>query len=188
MKNIPKYIPTFEEFVQNYGAFLNEKDGPFEYGCSMVFFEFPEIKSIHQEIEESDLSGSGLEEESHVTLLYGLHADEIEDNKVLDISASEPIESIKLHNVSAFENEEFDVLKFDVDSPILHKLNSKLAELPHTNNFPKYHPHCTIAYLKPGTAKKYIDAFEGRSYEVFPTKIIYSKPGGEKISKSLKSE
>ena len=183
-----KYIPTFEEFVQSYEKALLEKDGPFEYGCSMVYFEFPEIKSIHQEIDKSDLSGSGLEEDPHVTLLYGLHSDEIEDQKVLDISASEQIESITLHNVSVFENAEYDILKFDVDSPILHKLNSKLTELPHTTNFPKYHPHCTIAYLKPGSAKKYISSFEGRSYEVFPTKIIYSKPDGEKVIKGLKSE
>jgi hypothetical protein len=182
MKN---YIPTFEQYVND---FLTEKDGPFEYGCSMIHFDFPEIKSIHQEIEESDLSGSGLEEESHVTLLYGLHSDEIDDNKVLDISTSEPIESIKLHNVSAFENDDYDVLKFDVDSSVLFKINKKLTDLPHTNNFPDYHPHCTIAYLKPGTAKKYISSFEGRSYEVFPTKVIYSKPGGEKLTKSLKDK
>jgi hypothetical protein len=188
MSNFPKYIPTFEEFIQIYGNLVNEKDGNFEYGCSMVHFEFPEIKSIHQEIEKSDLSGSGLEDESYVTLLYGLHSDEIEDQKVLDISTSEAIESITLHNVSAFENAEYDVLKFDVDSLILHKINSKLIELPHINDFPKYHPHCTIAYLKPGTAKKYIDSFEGRSYEVFPTKIVYSKPGGEKLTKAIKSE
>jgi len=186
MSKLPKYIPTFEEFVQIYGELLSEKEGNFEYGCSMIFFEFPEIKSIHQEIEESDLSGSGLEDESHVTLLYGLHSDEIDDTKVLDLSCSETVESIVLHNVSAFENEDFDVLKFDVESPVLHKINSKLVELPHTNNFPKYHPHSTIAYLKPGTAKKYIKAFEGRSYEVFPTKVVYSKPGGEKLSKALK--
>jgi 2'-5' RNA ligase len=146
------------------------------------------MKSIHQEIENSDLSGSGLEEECHVTLLYGLHSDETDDQKILDISSSEPIEIIKLHNVSAFENAEYDVLKFDADSPVLHKLNSKLTELPHTTSFPKYHPHCTIAYLKPGTAKKYIDAFEGRSYEVFPTKIIYSKPDGEKVTKAIKAK
>lgn len=188
MRNTPKYIPTFEEFVKTYKDPILEKDGDFEYGCSMIFFEFPEIKSVHQEIEESDLSGSGLEKESHVTLLYGLHSDEIEDQKVLDISASEEIKSIKLHNVSAFENAEYDVLKFDVDSPILHRLNAKLVELPHTNDFPKYHPHCTIAYLKPGTAKKYIESFEGRSYEVHPTKVIYSKPGGEKMTKALKSD
>jgi hypothetical protein len=186
MKNLPKYIPTFEEFVKSYGKLMTEKEGPFEYGCSMVFFEFPEIKTIHQEISESDLSGSGLESESHVTLLYGLHSDEVDDNKVLNLSCELPIESMRLHNVSAFENDDFDVLKFDVDAPVLYKINSKLTKLPHTNEFPDYQPHSTIAYLKPGTAKKYIEVFEGRSYEVFPTKVIYSKPGGEKVSKSIK--
>lgn len=186
MQNPPKYIPTFDEFIKMYENLINEKEGSFEYGCSMVFFEFPEIKTIHQEIAESDLSGSGIEKESHVTLLYGLHADEIDDNKILDLSSELPIESMRLHNVSSFENEDFDVLKFDVDAPVLYKINSKLTKLPHTNNFPYYHPHSTIAYLKPGTAKKYIDIFEGRSYEVFPTKVIYSKPGGEKLFKSIK--
>jgi hypothetical protein len=186
MQNLPKYIPTFEEFVKSFGNLVNEKEGPFEYGCSMVFFEFPEIKTIHQEIAESDLSGSGLETESHVTLLYGIHSGEVDDNDVLDISSELPIESMIIHNISAFENDDFDVLKFDVDAPVLNKINAKLTKLPHTNDFPDYHPHSTIAYLKPGTAKKYIGIFEGRSYEVFPTKVIYSKPGGEKLSKAIK--
>jgi len=173
----------FEQFLQELGNSLNEAKGKFPYGCSMLFFDFPQMKIIHDEIEKDDIydeEGHGLEDEPHVTLLYGLHSDEIEDDKVLDIS-SKGIKSIGLGNVSLFENDKYDVLKFDVEAPFLHDINKELSKLPHTTDYPDYHPHCTIAYLKPGTGKKYTKLFKGRIYEVFPTKVVYSKPDGTKL-------
>jgi hypothetical protein len=60
-------------------------------------------------------------------------------------------------------------------------VNAELAKLPHTTNFPDYHPHATIGYLKPGTGKKYVELFKDKQYEVVPEKIVYSKPGGERL-------
>jgi 2'-5' RNA ligase len=180
MINESTYIPTFEQFLQESANPINEKK--YEYGCSMLYFDFPELFKIQDSIDPDHLSeddGNGLEKEPHVTLLYGLHSDEIEDNKVLDIS-SKGIKSIGLGNISLFENEKFDVLKFDVEAPFLYDINKELCKLPHTNNFPDYHPHCTIAYLKPGMGKKYTKLAEGRIYEVFPTKSVYSKTDGTK--------
>ena len=55
----------------------------------------------------------------------------------------------KIHDESLFENPKYDVLKFDVISPLLNKINKKLTkELPYTSDFPDYHAHCTIAYIK----------------------------------------
>jgi hypothetical protein len=37
-----------------------------------------------------------------------------------------------------------DVLKVDIDSPDLHRLNGKIAEaLPNTDTHPEYKPHAT---------------------------------------------
>jgi 2'-5' RNA ligase len=85
---------------------------------------------------------------------------------------------------SLFENEQYDVLKFDVQNSALYEINAKLCELPHTTNFPDYHPHATIGYLKPGAGKKYVEKFKNKEYEVTPNRIVYSKPNGGRIEES----
>jgi len=186
-----KPILSYDEFVSAFGlpnlmeskSEEKDKDKKYPYGCSMLYFDFPDMKILHDEIDPKDIydeDGFGLESEPHVTLLYGLHSDEIKDDDVLDIS-SKGIQSMGLGNVSLFENEKYDVLKFDVEAPFLYKINKELTKLPHTTDFPDYHPHCTIAYLKPGKGKNYVKTFENRIFEVFPTKAVYSKPDGSKL-------
>jgi len=168
------------------------KEQTHDYGCSMIYFDFPEMHKIHSMIDSSDIytededQSGGLETEPHTTLLYGLHSDEVDDKDVLDASTKFDVPSeMKLHNVSCFNNDKYDVLKFDVDSDHLHKINSELTKLPHTTDYPDYHPHTTIGYLKKGTGKKYTDRLKDTSYIVNPSKIVYSKPNGNKVEKVL---
>jgi 2'-5' RNA ligase len=166
----------------------------FSYGCAMLHFKFPDIKEFHGSIDEEDIyteegdRSYGLEKETHVTLLYGLHSDEIEDEKVKDICTEQEFGTLVLHNLSAFENEKFDVLKFDVKGKGLKPCNKKLTKLPHTTEHPVYHPHATVAYLKPGKAKKYIKEFKDTEYEVTPDTLVYSKPEGKKLRWPAKIE
>jgi 2'-5' RNA ligase len=45
----------------------------------------------------------------------------------------------------------------------------------YTTDYPDYHPHITIAYLKPGCGKKYAE--ELKEEKIFePTKYFYSFP------------
>jgi 2'-5' RNA ligase len=67
----------------------------------------------------------------------------------------------------------------------LHEINKELSELPHTTNFPDYHPHATVAYLKKGKAADYIKQLEDISFDVTPSKIVYSKPDGSKTEQPL---
>jgi hypothetical protein len=181
-------IKNFMQFIQ-----LSESNGSAQkrYGCAMLHFEFPELKSIHEMILPEDLfppdeaRSYGLEDESHTTLLYGLHSDEIGDETVMSICNPGQIGQVLLHNVSTFDNEKFDVLKFDADNDHLHSINSELCKLPHTTDFPNYHPHSTIAYLKKGTAQKYADRLRGISYLVNPTKVVYSKPDDTTVERSI---
>ena len=168
------------------------KNQTYDYGCSMIYFEFPEMQDIHSMIDQDDLytengdRSYGLENEPHTTLLYGLHSDEVEDDVVLDASTRSGIpQEIKLHNASCFNNDKYDVLKLDVDSDHLHKINAELTKLPHTTDYPDYHPHTTIGYLKKGKGEKYTAKLKDASYLVNPSKIVYSKPNGDKIEKSL---
>lgn len=173
-------MKTYTEFINEN---LNEGE-KYDYGCSMVFFEAPEILEIQKQIDPNDLQGKGFESEHHVTLLYGIHSDEVDDSQVMELSRPALDTPIVLRNISLFENEEFDVLKFEADGPILFEINRKLVALPHTNNFPEYKPHATIAYLKPGTGKKYAKQFTGINITVTPNKIVYSKPDGSRVEET----
>jgi len=182
-KTVPNCVPVKES---------NDKQ-TYDYGCSMIYFDFPKMNEIHSMIEKEDIyteeeDGSyGLEDEPHATLLYGLHSDEIDDDDVLSTSIKSGIpDELKLHNASCFNNDKYDVLKFDVDDDHLHKINAELTKLPHTTDYPDYHPHSTIAYLKKGKGEKYTQKLKDAWYTVNPSKIVYSKPNGDKIEKNLK--
>jgi hypothetical protein len=50
---------------------------------------------------------------------------------------------------------------------------------PATQNYPDYHAHATIAYLKKGKGKEYVEAFsEISKIEVIADRMVYSRPEG----------
>jgi 2'-5' RNA ligase len=98
--------------------------------------------------------GFGREHEMHVTVLYGLHT---ETPGVVKTAVSTfPSFDVELAATSLFtSNESFDVVKLGVRSPELHRLNKIVASnCAHTNKFPTFQPHVTIAYIKKGKGWK----------------------------------
>lgn len=181
-------IKPIDEFL------LNEKENKkekYKYGCVMLYFHFPEIEDIHSEIDPKDVyfeegdKSYGLEDEPHTTLLYGLH-EEVSIDDIKDVLKGFQFGICKIYNVSLFENEKYDVLKFDVKGKNLKECNSKLSELPHTTDFPDYHPHLTIAYISSGKGKKYTEMFEDASFKLKPSHAIYSLPSGDKVKINIK--
>jgi hypothetical protein len=178
-------IKLFEEFMNE------KKNNTYDYGCAMLYFNFPQINKIHDAINPKDLYEEegdrtfGIEDESHCTLLYGLHK-EVTPEMIQEIVKNFKFEAYTAHNASLFENE-YDVLKFDIKGINLHECNSALAKLPHTNSFPDYHPHMTIAYIKKGKGARYVKMLESFEYEIVPTEIVYSTPGGDKIKMAIKN-
>jgi 2'-5' RNA ligase len=173
-------------------------EGRHQYGCVMIYFGFPtDVIKMQDTIRPDHLctddGNTGIELEPHCTLLYGLH-EEVTLEDVTNVLDKYTFGDLKLHNPSLFENEKFDVLKYDVAYPIrsgayLHKANVELTKLPHTTSFPDYHPHCTIAYLKSGKGNHYKDFFVNKGaeeYIVTPTHAIYSLPNGEQIRIEIK--
>ena len=126
------------------------------------------VKALGYNIKQEDLfegEGYGVEKEPHVTVLYGLHT---ADTDVIAECVKEfGSVSFKFKGLSLFENEEYDVLKFDIESQDLTHLNNCLSALPHTNEYPTYNPHCTIAYIKKGLGKNYLNI--GTCLEGFET-------------------
>lgn len=171
---------------------LTEKKGDsYEYGCVSLRVDFPVMKKIHAAIDPEDLyeeTGDrtyGIEDETHVTLLYGIH-DGVPVADVKAIIDEFTFSKIKAYNISVFEKEEYDVLKFDVKSPELNRVNKALTELPHTNDYPDYHPHISIAYLQPGAGKKYIKALKKLEINIKPTYVEYSDASGRESKIPIK--
>lgn len=164
----------------------------YEYGCVMAGLYMPNHLELLQQIDTNDvyLYGDkryGLEHDPHITVLYGLHSNEIKDSEITKlIRTFNIIKDIKLTGISCFETDEYDVLKFDVESETLVKMNSEFKKFPYTSSYPKYHPHLTIAYLNKGCGAKYHDTLEYDNDVLESHTLIYSKPNSEKLYYFLK--
>lgn len=154
-----------------------------EYGCVMLHFDFPEMNKIQDMIKPEDIyedesdDSYGLENEPHVTILYGLH-NEVSSEDVKRVLKDFAFGPCRLTNASLFEGPPYDVLKYEIDGDGLHEANLQLKRFPYTSDFPEYHPHLTIAYLKTGKGKRYADALKGSSFTLKPKYATYSKPDG----------
>ena len=161
------------------------------YGCAMIFYDFPDIKDIHKLIDKDDLyidpddDSFGLEKDPHCTLLFGFHAS-VKFDVIKDTVDKYHFDNFIAHNASLFENEKFDVLKFDIKGDNLKECNKELSKLPHTNEYKDYHPHNTVAYLLPGKGKKYVKLLKDKEYKLKPTKGVYSEQSGKKTNIKLK--
>jgi 2'-5' RNA ligase len=167
------------------------EDREHKFGCVMIYFDFPDMEKIHEEISEEDVyvdesdPSFGLEKEPHTTLLFGLH-DNVTTEKVKEIVDKFKFDKCHVHNASLFLNELYDVLKFDVKGENLHECNEELSKCPHTTDFPDYHPHLTIGYLKSGKGTHHTEKLKGLEYNLIPRHIIYSKPDGSKDKINIK--
>ena len=171
--------------VKKYIQFIKESTS-YDYGCVMV--EVPvtnwnEITSIINKDDLYEVEGEnyGIQDNPHLTLLYGLKPNITKEQveQVLEKSVDGEKIEIEIENIGLFENDNFDVVKFNVKkTEQLQKLFDSLSELPNENTFPDYNPHMTIAYVKKGLGKKYTKPY---SHKVSSNDICYSMANGEKI-------
>lgn len=97
----------------------------------------------------------GLEDEHHIIVKWGIHTNNAE--AVKEVIDGQEGGEVKLGDVDIFENDEYDVLKVNIISKDLHRLNKRISDgLEVTDTHPEYKPHMTIAYLKVGEGEKYI--------------------------------
>ncbi len=142
-------------------------------------------------IDEKDLyfkpgdDSYGLEQEPHMTLVFGIHEDEIDPNIVRDVMEQNlhPIK-VMIKEISIFEQEEFDVVKYEIPvTPEIQRYRKLFLKFPNTQEFPDYKPHMTIAYVKSGTGKKYAKKLEQPLIVIF-NKAVYSlHENGELVQK-----
>ena len=110
-----------------------------------------------EDIAEDGRAGDTEGSAPHVTVKYGIHSTDVED--VRKVLANEPPITVTLGATSFFPGSESgngDVVKIDVDSPGMHRLNAKIAEaLETTDTHPTYRPHVTVAYVTEGKGQQY---------------------------------
>jgi 2'-5' RNA ligase len=145
------------------------------------------IKSIPEDIlYEPNDPQYGREKHPHITVLYGIEP--MEGEKAKNLLRKVPAQvTATLGAVTMFEAPKFDVLKIDVTSPYLARINKFLrANVEYENDHPTYHPHVTIAYLKKGTAEKFVGdhRFVGMKF-AFKT-FLYSDEQRGKIKIPMK--
>ena len=170
--------------IKKYTQFLNESV-QYKLGCVMMEVPISNWEEITSTINQEDIyevegENYGIQSNPHVTILYGLHKEVSLDQiksvfEDIDVSID-----IKIEGIGVFENENFDVVKFNVvPSETLLDLNSKLSEFPNSNEYPEYKPHITIAYVKKGCGKKYEDLEYRHSVENID-EVCYSMSDGSK--------
>jgi 2'-5' RNA ligase len=125
----------------------------------------PERELFTKEDDEKEW-GYGVEDDPHITVLWGIQTKDAK--KVQKALQEQKGGTVKLGKIGMFETDEYDVLKVDIISQSLRRINGHLkSELKHASTHPDYNPHITLAYLKCGNGEKYIKdkRFEGLTFE-----------------------
>lgn len=134
----------------------NNEDKKHDYQCIQVKLPseyLPRIDEYRKTIDNDNLHTEEDDDrgDPHITVKYGIvdvDIDQLKD-KLSDFG---PI-VVKLGDVSKFECGDYDVIKIDVDSDDLHRLNSLINKYaPHIDTYDEYSPHVTIAYVKSGSS------------------------------------
>ncbi len=129
----------------------------------------------------------GREEDPHVTVKYGIHADKAD--AIREALAGEPPIEFTLGKTSIFpakDGSPYDVVKVDVESPDLHRLNAKIAASTDvTDTFPTYQPHVTLGYVKAGEGAKFAGKTDLEGQRVTVDRITFSGKNGETVEVPL---
>lgn len=132
------------------------------------------VRAFAAKIDPADVIE--LEPTPHVTVRYGLDA--TPEQVAAALADFGPVEFV-VAGLGMFAHGEQDVLYFNVAKcDGLFRLRAVLAALPHRDTHPGYLAHATVAYLKPGTAHKYLNhVTDPEGYSVGAGEAVYHPPG-----------
>ncbi len=157
------------------------------FGCLMALVPENEARPIQDfvsTIPEHILAEDGREYEPHVTVLFGFTGEPTARLQAF-LRDYGPLR-FTMGRTSRFENQTQDVLKVDIDSDSLHALRDDLIrEFDHVADYPDYHPHMTIAYLRPGSGREFDDysGFEGHTVTV--SQLVYSSADQPRVKTGI---
>lgn len=178
--------------IKRLEEFINEaKEFKYDLGCVMLKFNIDDWKKdVLSLIDEEDIYDEphfGLEDECHVTVFFGIIPEKSETKEVVEKVKECDIDidkEYKLQDISIFESDDYDVVKFDVkDCDELKEMNKFIKkEFPNKQDFPDYKAHVTIGYVQKGKGKKYVQKLE-EPVIATPSRLVYSYPIDEGKSK-----
>lgn len=181
-------MKTDEQLIwENY--LLLEKETPTEFGCLMIYLDSEQkdevLEFIKRNFSERELDPTeGAETEPHVTVAYGFYPDvDVQEIRNFIKQNFPATIHFQLKNITKFDNDEYDVIKVDVEGEELSELHYALRE--HFGDrldvtYPDYHPHMTLAYCKKGMSDHLLDDEEFNGWEISSDKFIFSEPGMKK--------
>ncbi len=180
-----------EKTAKTFRQFLTEKyETKYEYSSTQINLP-PQMAKIILEWGDAAVPDDivyhdpsdptfGREDELHVTVLYGIHTGDPRSVEKL-LLRQKPF-GIDLGKLSVFtSNDNFDVLKVDVQSEALHRLYRSFSNgLKATESYPEYIPHITIAYVKKRKADALVgaDIFSDKSFRA--EEVVFSSKDGDK--------
>lgn len=144
--------------IQNYKCKINLTH--YDFACLMIdIFPIPLITKLQKQLDIVDLSSKGIEYNQHITVVFGIDTN-VNLSRVENLIPTN-IGDLKFGKIGVFYGQEYDVLKVSViPSEELLKLRADIVnKLSVTLTFPDFNPHITLAYLKKGTADKYLERF-----------------------------
>ena len=154
----------------------------------MVALDIPGFEDVQRSIDKDDIyegtedeNGKyGLERNPHVTVVYGLPYETKWEEVRRHLPAADEYEGL-LVGIGMFNNEKYDVLKYNIVSESLTEANhAMMSSFEVVNDYPDdYKPHATIAYLKPGKGKKYCRPMFDKLLRMKPKGYIWSNTDGE---------
>jgi len=131
-----------------------------------------------KDLYEEEGEDYGYNDTPHITILFGIHEDEIDPDVIMEIIKKymKPVISM-VREISIFESDDkkYDVVKYDI--PVTKRLkkyyNLFKDNFSNTQTFNEYRPHVTLAYVKKGRGKKYAKKLD-EPFEVKFHKGVYS--------------
>lgn len=127
----------------------------------------------------------GREDDTHITIKYGLH--DSEETSVVNIMKRQRPFEVELGKISLFQtHDKYDVVKVEVFSSTLFMLNSKLNKLPNSDDYAdSYKPHITIAYVQKGSCNKLNDCNDFKDIRFLADELIFSSKDDFKVKITL---
>lgn len=178
------YLP-----LEHVGSFSDGKSAD-DYSSTHVLITGDPARLMRQfsdAIPEGDLHQKGRESNPHVTVLYGLHEQDVVEIAPL-VSAYGAVKVV-YGRTHYFANEDYDVVYVSINSPSARGLHQLLANRPHTSTHARYTPHATLAYVKPGLGRKYAgEPLLVGTPDVFHSLVFSDKQGKETILDLLRRD
>jgi len=149
-----------------------------KYGCLMAYADIPRWNDVTKLLDNRYVEDDGLEMNPHVNVLSGIDiGDKSKVNEIHKLLNILKIEKFPMYitGIGIFQHDGFDILKFDIESNILRRLNYLFDSIFINTDMPTdYTPHMTIARTIPDTANQYVTKFD-KPIKIYPNKFVYSE-------------